>query len=92
MVAIDDGFADARASQISLMNKFTVVYENSAIKNLPDFGISFPFIWNGVKKWITNGDKQEKELIDGQSSRNEEFESKRIAYSKMNLNWVTRLE
>ena len=32
MAAIDDGFADASASQISLMNKFTVVYEDLAIK------------------------------------------------------------
>ena len=28
MVAIDDEFADARASQISLINQFTVVYED----------------------------------------------------------------
>ena len=36
MLPIDDGFADAKASQISLMNNFTVVYEDSAIKNTPD--------------------------------------------------------
>ena len=49
MAAIDDGFADARASQISLMNKFTVVYEDSAIKNTPDFEINIPSVWKVAK-------------------------------------------
>ena len=54
MVTIDDGLADARASQISLMNKFTAVYKDSAIKNTPDFEINISSFWKGEKKMDNN--------------------------------------
>lgn len=91
MVAIDDGFADARASQKALVNKFTVVYEYSTIKNLTDFEINFPLVWNGVRKRITNENGQTKRPIGDQLDRNEEFESKHVSYLNKDLNWVNRI-
>ena len=58
MVVIDDRIADARDSQISLMNKLTVVYEDSAIKTTPDFEVNIPSVWKVVKKWAVIGSHQ----------------------------------
>ena len=91
MIAIDDGFADARASQKALVNKFAVVYEYSALKNFPDFEINFPLVWNGVRKRITNENGQTKRPIGDQLGRNEELESKNISYLNKDLNWVNRI-
>ncbi len=87
MIAIDDGFADAKASQISLMNKFTVVYEDSAIKNTPDFKFNISSFWKRVKKWTVTGSSQAKQSIYGQSSKNKELESKYIA----GANWADKI-
>ena len=91
MIAIDDGFADAKASQISLMNKFTVVYENSAIKNTPDFKFNLSSFWKRVKKWTATGSSQAKHSIYGQSSKSEEFESKYITGEKKYSNWADKI-
>ena len=80
MVAIDDGLADACASQRSLMNKFTIVYESAKIKSSS--------VLNEVKKQIANEKPQAKGLVDDQLSRNQELESKYIADANKNLNSV----
>ena len=90
MIAIDDGFADARASQISLINKFTVVYQDSAIKNTPDFGINFPSVWKEVKCWVSAGSSRKKQPICDQLSGNGEFESRYISNLSENRNWVEK--
>lgn len=90
MVAIDDGFADAKASQEILKNKFAVVYEYSTLESLPDFEITYPLVWNGFKKWMANRNSQAKRLIDSQLVRNQEFESTCIADVNKNSNWVER--
>ena len=90
MIAIDDGFTDARVSQISLINKFTVVYKDSAIKNTPDFGINFSSVWKEVKCLISAGSSREKQPICDQMSGNEEFESRYISNLSENRNWVEK--
>ena len=91
MVTIDDGFADAKASQISLMNKFTAVYEDSALKNMPDFEINIPSFWTGVKNWIATGINRAKQPIYVRSSRDKGFESKYINDTNNNSNWINRI-
>ena len=91
MVTIDDGLADARASQISLMNKFTAVYKDSAIKNTPDFEINISSFWKEAKKWIATRINRTKQPIYGQLSRNEEFESKYTNDTNNNSNWFDRI-
>ena len=91
MVAIDDEFADTRASQISLMNQFTVVYEDSAIKNMPDFEINIPSVWKVAKKWAAIGSHQAEQSDFGQLNRNDVFESKYIADINEDQNWAKRI-
>ena len=80
MGAIDDGFADACASQRSLMNKFAIVYEDAKINSSS--------VLNELKKKMANKKLQAKGLIDGQLSRNPELESKYIAGANKILNSV----
>ena len=91
MVAIDDGFADAKASQMSLMNKFSVVYQDSAIKNTPNFKFNISSFWKRVKEWIATGSSQAKQSIYGQSSKGEEFESKYITDTKKDSYWMGKI-
>ena len=91
MIAVDDGFADATASQKTLMNKFTIVYEDSAAKNLPDFEINFPPVWNGVKKRITNGNSRVEGSIDDQLGRENKLESRQVASRHKNSNLIKRI-
>jgi len=91
MAAIDDGFADASASQISLMNKFTVVYEDLAIKNTPDFEINIPSVWKVAKKWAATGSHQAEQSNFGQLNRNDVFESKYISDISEDQNWTKRI-
>lgn len=91
MTAIDDGIADARASQISLVHKLTVVYEDSAINNTPDFEINIPAVWKIAKKWAAIGSHQAEQSNFGQLNRSDVFESKYIGDISEDQNWVKRI-